>query len=104
MDWQTFGFFATLLAAWSALLVNLQKSQLDRLGHHLDKRLDELKSTQDKHVADLAALKAELPRDYIRREDWVRQVTVFDAKIDGWVGRFEANFEKMRNYLYERKH
>lgn len=109
MDWQTFGFFATVLAAWSALLIQLQKAQLDRLGAHLDKRLDGIQNTQDRHDAaanalkdDLARLKAELARDYLRREDWVRQVSVLDGKIDTWTSALDRKFDEVRKYLYER--
>jgi chromosome segregation ATPase len=110
MDWQTFGFFASVLAAWSALLVQLQKAQLDRLGSHLDKRLDDIKRDQDKHAAentaikdDLARLKAELARDYLRREDWVRQVSVLDGKVDNWTSALDRKFEDVRKYIYDRR-
>jgi hypothetical protein len=39
---------------------------------------------------DLLRLKAELPLDYVRRDDWIRNQTVIEAKLDGLASKLEA--------------
>ena len=39
---------------------------------------------------DLLRLRAELPLDYVRREDWIRNQTVIEAKLDGLATKLEA--------------
>ena len=38
---------------------------------------------------DLLRLRAELPLDYVRREDWIRNQTVIEAKLDGLATKLE---------------
>jgi len=38
----------------------------------------------------LLRLRAELPLDYVRREDWIRNQTVIEAKLDGLATKLEA--------------
>jgi len=39
---------------------------------------------------DVLRLKADLPLDYVRRDDWIRNQTVIEAKLDGLAGKLEA--------------
>jgi hypothetical protein len=39
---------------------------------------------------DLLRLRAELPVDYVRREDWIRNQTVIEAKLDGLATKLEG--------------
>lgn len=39
---------------------------------------------------DLLRLQAALPLDYVRREDWIRNQTVIEAKLDGLAARLET--------------
>lgn len=103
MDWQTFGAFAGILALWSGFILGAIKWLLDhRLGVFqtlMQQALNDNHSTK----GELAAFKAEVARDYLRREDWVRQVAVLDGKIDQWVGAMGRTMEEMRKILYDRR-
>jgi hypothetical protein len=44
----------------------------------------------------LSGLKSELPRDYVRREDWIRFGAVIDAKLD----IVRRDLESVRQRLY----
>ncbi|MCY1292437.1 hypothetical protein D9M70_416640 [compost metagenome] len=55
-----------------------------------EKRLGERFAAQEKEIAQIAELErdflrfqAELPLQYVRREDYVRNQTVIEAKLDG---------------------
>lgn len=45
---------------------------------------------------ELSGLKSELPRDYVRREDWIRFGAVIDAKLD----TVRRDLESVRQRLY----
>ena len=45
---------------------------------------------------ELSGLKAELPSDYVRREDWIRFGAVIDAKLD----TMRRDMESVRERLY----
>ncbi len=45
---------------------------------------------------ELSSLKSELPRDYVRREDWIRFGAVIDAKLD----TVHRDMESVRQRLY----
>lgn len=49
-----------------------------------------LLATRDSRLAldEIAKLRAELPREYVMREDWIRMVTIFDAKLDRAIETF----------------
>ncbi len=46
---------------------------------------------------DLLRLRAELPVDYVRREDWIRNQTVIEAKLDGLATKLESLKEGRHN-------
>ncbi len=108
MNWQTFGLFAGILALWAGFILGSVRWMLDQ-------RFDDIKELVQANMGDvarvkddlaslkgeIASLKAELPRDYIRREEWVRQVTVLDAKMDLWAQTMDRAVTEIRRMLYE---
>ena len=56
-----------------------------------DKRFDELRNVD----RDLLLLRAELPREYMRREDHIRSETVTNAKLDALATRQDLFSERM---------
>ena len=103
MDWQTFGAFCGILTVWSVFILGAIKWLLDqRVGAFQTLTEQALRDNQSTRN-DLLALKAEVARDYIRREDWVRQMSVMDGKIDQWVGQIGRTVEDMRKMLYEQR-
>lgn len=103
MDWQTFGAFAGILALWSGFILGAIKWLLDqRLGAFQALMQQALSDNQNTKEL-LAAFKVEVARDYLRREDWVRQVSVLDGKIDQWVNAMGNTMDEMRKILYAKR-
>lgn len=97
IDWQALAVIASFLAAWGGLLLWAVKAMLDRQAKHIDGRFTELTAERRKESArvselerDLLKLKAELPIDYVRREDAIRNETAFHAKLDGLAAKIDA--------------
>ncbi|MGL4708405.1 MAG: hypothetical protein ACRCWH_09335 [Aeromonas veronii] len=116
--WAMFGLlsiFGGLVAAivrWSirqfeARLAATHKAQADQvgiLGKQLEEygrkreetigkfrdRFTEFDRSQREQERALMALKVELAHDYVRREDFVRNQTVIEAKIDGLASKLEV--------------
>lgn len=103
MNWQFLGLFAGILALWAGFILGAVKWMLDqRFGDIV--ALVRTNTSDTARVKDeLAALKAEMARDYIRREEWVRQVTVLDAKQDLWAGMLERAMAEIRRMVYEQR-
>ena len=73
-----------------------QEQRLDDRFDALDKALGRIAEGQNRNAADMARLerdflqmKAELPLNYVRREDYVQAVATIMAKLDGISLRFE---------------
>ncbi|MBL4869776.1 MAG: hypothetical protein JKX72_02355 [Robiginitomaculum sp.] len=100
VDWKAFSILAGLLFAWTMLLVRIIAWLLTRhLGSYDDKiksleeeiekeagwrRRDNTKLTNkyDKLDGDFRLFLANLPKQYVQREDWLRTWTAVDAKMD----------------------
>lgn len=85
VDPQIFAAGAAVAVAWSGFLVGLVKWQL----RGIEKRFDALEASigeESKAInrvkEDLLTLKADLPVSYVRREDWIRNETITNAKLD----------------------
>ena len=73
-----------------------QEQRLDDRFDALDKALGRIAEGQNRNAADMARLerdflqmKAELPLNYVRREDYVQAVATIMAKLDAISLRFE---------------
>ncbi|SFQ25252.1 hypothetical protein [Ectopseudomonas toyotomiensis] len=83
----------TLLGIFSSLVFGLVKLLLSQM----EKRLGERFASQEKEIAKLAELErdflrfqAELPLHYVHRQDYVRNQTVIEAKLDGLRDKLEV--------------
>ena len=101
------GFLATC-AAGGKLLLSQTKTHIDEqfiaqekarvTGHdQLAKRLDGIESVNREEAQqwqrverELLNLKADLPLQYVRREDYIRGQSVIEAKLDGLVAKLET--------------
>lgn len=94
------GYGALMLLAVKFMIDSLKKSiqerdqarknEVEDVYAHIDKQFAELKNDLSKNNQQFVELeknflkfKAELPVDYVRREDWIRFGAVIDAKQDG---------------------
>lgn len=54
-----------------------------------DARFARMEGKQDLLERDVLGLKADLPTNYVRREDWVRNQSIVEAKLDALALRIE---------------
>jgi len=82
----------TLLGSFVAFAIGAGKVLLAQIDRRLDQRftvLEEAASSWRQVERDILTLKAELPLHYVRREDYVRNQTVIEAKLDALAVRIE---------------
>jgi len=84
-QWPLFLFLAGLIAAWSLIILGVTRSMMGKCISDLEKKIDGLSDIQRdyQHMErSLLELKAELPVQYVRREDHLRDTAVVYIKID----------------------
>jgi hypothetical protein len=60
----------------------------------LDERFTSMDESQRRFERELLELKAELPRQYVLRDDQIRRDTIIDAKLDALNARLELLLER----------
>ncbi|OPY07241.1 MAG: hypothetical protein A4E68_01923 [Syntrophaceae bacterium PtaB.Bin095] len=83
--WPLFLFLAGLVAAWSMLILGVMRSMLSKGIGDLEEKISGLSAIgrdYRKLERALLELKAELPVQYVRREDHLRDTAVVYIKID----------------------
>lgn len=110
IDWKALGVIASILFSWTGLLVGIIAHLLKRNLSAYDDQLKSLKKsvedeTRKRRDAEARAEKkyerldgdfrrflADLPKQYVQREDWIRTWTAVDAKMDSiWRALMELN-------------
>lgn len=100
--WQLMGFLVALVAA----IVGAVWKMGSLLIAQIDKRIEERSLSQSNAIAnlhalanktdrDLLLLRAELPNQYVLREDWIRFSGTIDKKLDGVHQRLDTLNEKI---------
>lgn len=100
MDWKTLSLLVTLVITWSGLIIGIIKWMLDKylsLYHaHIDQRFESLegaireKDNKWQHAErEIMELRAELPLEYMRKEDAIRQEIVIHAKLDALASKMD---------------
>jgi hypothetical protein len=99
-------FFGAVFAGGKILLGQVEKRLDERFSsqeksrqetrHHWDERFSGLETAAKQEAQrwqqverELLQLKADLPLQYVRREDYVRNQSVIEAKLDGLAVRIE---------------
>jgi hypothetical protein len=83
--WQLFLFLAGLVAAWSLIILGALRSMLTRNAEILEARIEEVKRISEQNQGlerQLLQLKADLPLNYVRKEDFIRHEVVINTKLD----------------------
>ncbi|QPF74225.1 hypothetical protein G8A07_15730 [Roseateles sp. DAIF2] len=90
--WQLLSLAITLIGAFGAVF----KLLLVQHQRHQDRRFDSIEASAEKEAGqwqaverELLLLKAELPLNYVRREDYIRGQSVIEAKLDGLATKIE---------------
>ena len=78
-------FLFILASTWTVVgwLVNRLQSALTTRLDGLGKSLERESAKIDRVEKSFLELKAELPREYVRREDHIRYSAIIEAKVDG---------------------
>lgn len=80
---------AGLFAGLGKMLLRKTEANIDRQFAALGLELRSSRESQTRLERELLELKAELPREYVRREDYVQAVATIMTKIDSMAIRIE---------------
>ncbi|MDI1231347.1 MAG: hypothetical protein PSU93_09380 [Methylobacter sp.] len=117
--WQLLGLAGTLLVSMAGVALTLGKWLLGQFERRLDQRFslqEEIRLATQKHwdsqfsslekaaaneakewqriERDILLMKADLPVQYVRRDDYIRNQSIIEAKLDGLAVRIENVFLK----------
>jgi hypothetical protein len=94
--------FAAVVVAFGRMLIKGFERRLDERFQARDASLADMKKQLDRveqHGKDLERdvlrLQADLPKEYVRREDWIRLSTMIDAKLDWLRDKVEATSQTL---------
>lgn len=86
----------SVLIAFFTFAAGIGKALLFQMQQHLDKRFEALERAHGREAdnwlrveRDLNKLKAELPLNYVRREDYIRGQSVLESKLDALAIKLE---------------
>jgi len=82
MDWATIGVLGGFIAIWSGVILFAVKWILDQTNTHIKSLVETQTKRTELLERSMVAFREELPRDYVRREDWIRLAGTIDAKLD----------------------
>lgn len=85
------GLVGAMMALLKLLLAAIER-RLDQRFAHMDGRFEELAKDSDRlRQVELGVekLRGEMSLHYVRREDWVRNQSVIESKIDGLAVKLE---------------
>ncbi len=92
MDWPALGTFIAAALTFAGLNLGALKWLLDRHDSAASKTEDRVAEV----VRDLYRLKAILPLEYVRREDWIRFSSTLDAKMDAMRAEMREGVAELR--------
>ncbi len=92
MDWSSIGVFVAAALSFAGLNLGALKWLLDRHDSAASKTEDQIAEL----IKGMYELRANLPLEYVRREDWLRFGATLDAKMD-------AMRAEMREWIAELK-
>lgn len=88
--WQLVGFGASLLTGFAGVIAAAGRIIATQFEKRIDERFDALQRGRAEEAQTISSLereflkfRAELPVEYVRREDYVRGQSIVEAKLDG---------------------
>ena len=96
MSWEAIGTFLLVLVTLVGINIGTIKSMLDR---HRTATLRESERWQQIERS-LFELRASLPLEYVRREDWIRFSGSLDAKLDAMREEMREEIADVKERLY----
>jgi hypothetical protein len=107
VSWDAIATFALAFVTLVGLNLAAIRWVLSAQAKELHARLETIKGngTDFSHVErELLRLKAELPIEYVRREDWIRFSNTLEAKLDALRAELRAEISGLRDLKYQRSH
>jgi hypothetical protein len=83
--WELFSALAALVAAWSLVILGVMRKIMAQCINDIDKKinaLSDISKDQQRIERAILELKADLPVQYVRREDHIRSEMVIGTKMD----------------------
>lgn len=83
--WQAISLLITLVGAFwgiAKMMVAQASKTLEEKFAHINKLLDSQDASDRRLERQMGDLRAELPREYVRRDDFVRAISGFDVRVD----------------------
>ncbi len=106
MNWDALATFALAFVTLIGINLAALRWLLGQYGREVTNRLDQVSrdGTEFSHGVEreLLKLKAQLPVDYVRREDWIRFGNTLEAKLDALRAEVRADIAGLRERMYER--
>lgn len=94
--WQLVGFGLALLSGFATIIVAAGKTIASQFERRINERFDVIERAREAEAAGISHLErefmrfqAELPVQYVRREDYVRGQSIVEAKLDGLAGKLD---------------
>ena len=85
--WLQFVFLAGLIAGWSLVIIATVRWIMTRCLTQYDQHFQDQAQKNHEIEKDVLKLRAELPVEYVRKEDHIRFETVIYAKLDALAAR-----------------
>jgi hypothetical protein len=100
--WELFLFLAGLIAAWSVIMLGVQKFLMAAGFKSLGEKIADLRKASEKiqgFERQILEMKADLPLNYVRKEDFIRHEVVINTKLD----RLRDLIESLRERRQEKR-
>jgi hypothetical protein len=108
MSWDAVSTFALAFVTLIGLNLGAIRWLLHEYEKDLSNRVQALKQdgSEFSHELEreLLKLRAQLPVEYVRREDWVRFSNTLEAKLDAMRAEVRAEMSDLRERMYDRRH
>ena len=105
MSWDALATFALTFVTLVGLNLAAIRWLLVRTDEELRISLNTLKreGTEFSHTLEreLLQLRAQLPVEYVRREDWIRFSNTLEAKLDAMRAESRAELSELRELIYQ---
>jgi hypothetical protein len=106
LNWDAIATFALAFVTLVGINLAALRWLLGQYAREMTSRLDSLnrEGTEFAHAVEreLLRLKAQLPVDYVRREDWIRFSNTLEAKLDALRAEVRAEIIELRERIYQR--
>ncbi|MDD3310968.1 hypothetical protein [Pseudodesulfovibrio sp.] len=90
--WQLLVLSVTLILSFLGFVFSVWKIitlMRDKNADEIKRQAAEAVAKADENEKSLLRLRAELPLEYVRREDWIRNQTVIEAKLDALAAKLD---------------